>query len=175
MKETLTFLAKWAGMMFWAGISPESAIVAWQKVGISFVFAVSFITFASSLSVMANYGLFSGLFWIFGKIRRRMKTVAPPKERDKKSKLTSWKRGARLFYRIRQRKARSLAKNSIEGNKYLNQHLVLVLLNVVPLPLLTAATIFAAKIKRIKGGIYSILFGNFLKILTVAIFVYRYL
>ena len=165
MKETLIFV-KWAGMIFWAGISPESAIVAWQKMGISFVLAVSFITFASSLSVMANYGLFSGIFWIFGKIKRR---------RDKESRLINWKRGVRLFWRLRQRKARSLAKNSIEGNKYLNQHLILILLNVVPLPLLTAATIFAAKIKKIKGGIYSILFGNLLKILTVAIFVYRYL
>ena len=153
-------------------LSPETAIIILRKTGRHFLLTLFTTGIVSCLSVLLTYGIFSGIFWFFGYFLNKISF-----SKDKKRKSATRKRFQRIrvVYAIIKRALRRGVNGLLHDNQYFIQHFILIFLNLIPLPLLTTATVLAIKISKLKNGIYSILIGNFLKILTVTTFSYYYL
>lgn len=153
-------------------VSPETAIIILRKEDSHFLLTLLATEIVSCLGILLTYGIFSGVFWFFSYLIKKINFVGFRKGNNTTNRRVRY---IRILLAIFKRELRRKISKALHKNKFLIQHLILISLNLVPIPFLTTSTVFIIKISKLKNGIYSILVGNFLKVLIVTIFFYRYL
>lgn len=146
----------------------DVAVIGRWRAGDAWIYTFSILLLASTILILASYGIFSG-------ISQAWKGFFTPKIKNPDFKKKPAVKYFLAWYAWWQKRPKISAKWGKKIAETLGKHryLTLFLLNLIPyVPYLSAATIAAAKLKKIPYAIWIILAGNTTKVFYMVALVY---
>ncbi len=162
----------WVWNIYSAFVFIEAAAVSLYLTGVRIEYTMGLLLLTSTMVLLINYGILSGMVWVLKKASDRvvkmMKEILPQKKNKKirrsLQKLLKWL--GRFERRVGEKVIKTVKKHPYG---------TLFLLNLVPYaPYLSIAAIIAAKIGKIRYGIFPILAGNGVKVIMIVMGVYKF-
>ena len=150
-----------------SGIWPEFAAIGWYKLGMSETQVLFTLLVASNLIMALNYGVLGGVFWEIKKIlAKRVNSNSNGGLREIIQWYSQWKDGKKT-------KEEEMGKKIADIlSKY--KYLLLFIFNLIPIiPLLSTATIIAARLAKVKYDIVPIFLGNTVKLCLWVTLIYN--
>lgn len=144
-----------------SGVWPEMAVIGWHEIGWTQTQTLLAVLIASGSVLLISYGLLNGIFWKSSKIlsKRADNPIEEP-NRVMRFLLEQYSQWGSTKIKIQEKMGGKIAG-------YLSKHkyIVLLIFNLIPfIPVITTATIVAARLAKAKYGIIPIFFGSVIKI-----------
>jgi len=164
----MSVLWYWLNWLLTWTYTDAAAIGRW-KAGDAWIYTFSILLLASSILILVSYGIFSGI----SRVWKRFFTSKIEKPTFRKKRIVKFLLSLYAWWQKKSERVSTKWGKRIAKAMGRHKYLILFAFNLVPYVFyVSAATIAAAKIKKVPYAVWPILAGNAVKVLYIVGLVY---